>query len=64
MTGSPGNDTSNDISSQFELIQVLIENSQEADKCILFPENATDDELQTMWVLAKEDSYIHPKDAQ
>ncbi|WP_152424863.1 DUF7511 domain-containing protein [Natronococcus jeotgali] len=64
MTEPPESDTSNDISSQSELIQVLIENSREADECILFPENATDDELHTMWVLAEEGSYIHPKDAQ
>jgi hypothetical protein len=64
MTKSPENDTSDDISCQSELLQVLIENSREADECILFPEKATDDELQTMWVLAEEGSYIHPKDAQ
>ncbi|MDG5821599.1 hypothetical protein [Natronococcus sp. A-GB7] len=64
MTKSTGDDISNDISSRFELLQVLIENSQEADECVLFPENATDEELQTMWVRAEEGSYIHPKDAQ
>jgi hypothetical protein len=64
MAKSPENNISNDISSQSELLQVLIENSREADECVLFPENATDDELQTMWVLAEEGSYIHPKDVQ
>jgi hypothetical protein len=64
MTKSTKNNVPNGISNQSKLIQVLIENSREADECVLFPEDATDDDLQTMWVLAKEGSYIHPKDVQ
>jgi hypothetical protein len=64
MTKPSGNDTSEDVSSQSDLFQVIIENSREADECISFLESATDGELQTMWVLAKKGSYIHPKDAQ
>ncbi|WP_226042446.1 hypothetical protein [Natrinema sp. DC36] len=60
----PESASSSDISSHPELIQVVIENSPEADECVLFLENATDDELQTKWILAREGSYIHPKDAQ
>ncbi|WP_455196261.1 DUF7511 domain-containing protein [Halovalidus salilacus] len=43
---------------------VLVENSGEADECIFFPEDAADNELQTKWILAKEGSYTHPRDAQ
>lgn len=64
MTQSPGTATSKVISSYPELNQVVIENSRTEDECILFPAKATDDELQTKWLLAKEGSYLHPKDAQ
>lgn len=60
----PEKDSPDHISGHSELNQVVIENSREPDECILFPETATDDELQTTWILAKEGSYLHPKDVK
>ena len=52
------------ISDQSELIHVLVENLREADECVFFPEDATEEELQRKWIRAKEGSYVHPEDVQ
>jgi len=64
MTQLPGNATPSDISSQIELIYVLVETQQRVDECVLFPQDATEDELHEMWIRAKQDSYVHPHDAR
>lgn len=64
MTQAPKNGTARDPLSNPGLNQVVVKNSREANECILFPENVPDEELQTKWILAREGSYINPKDAQ
>jgi|GEM_PF-1749442 hypothetical protein len=64
MTQAPKNDTASDLSNNIGLNQVIVKNSRKANECILFPKNVPDDELQTKWILAREGSYINPKDAQ
>jgi hypothetical protein len=64
MTQAPKNGTVSDLSNNPALNQVVVKNSREANECILFPENVPDNELQTKWILAREGSYINPKDAQ
>ncbi|WP_226042432.1 hypothetical protein [Natrinema sp. DC36] len=64
MTQEPKNDTASGLSNSSRLNQVVVENSQEANECILFPEDVPDDELHTKWILAREGSYLHLKDVQ
>ena len=44
-------------SGQAELSVVVIDNPHSANECILYPSDATDEELETMWVRAKEGDY-------
>ncbi|WP_449271947.1 DUF7511 domain-containing protein [Haloterrigena gelatinilytica] len=52
------------ISDRSELVHVVVENLRKADECILFPGDATEDELQGKWIRAKEGAYVHSEDAQ
>ena len=52
------------VSGRSELSAVVIDNPSSANECVLYPSNATDKELETMWILAKEGDYIPLEDSQ
>ncbi|WP_425607428.1 DUF7511 domain-containing protein [Halomontanus rarus] len=51
-------------SGRSELNTVIIDNPNSANECVLYPLDATDEELETMWIFAKEGDYIHLEDSQ
>ena len=40
-----------------ELDAVIIRDPSSVTECVLYPPDATDDELETMWILAEEGDY-------
>ncbi|WP_449289384.1 DUF7511 domain-containing protein [Natrinema versiforme] len=51
-------------SGRGELNAVVIGNPSSVDECLFYPSVATDEELETMWILAKEGDYTPLKDSQ
>ncbi|WP_425499098.1 DUF7511 domain-containing protein [Natronosalvus amylolyticus] len=51
-------------SGRCELSIVVIDNPNSANECVLYPSNATDKELEKMWILAEEGDYTHLEDSQ
>ncbi|WP_449289383.1 DUF7511 domain-containing protein [Natrinema versiforme] len=51
-------------SGRGELNAVVIDNPSSVDECILYPSVATEKELETMWILAKEGDYTPLKDSR
>ncbi|RQG93090.1 hypothetical protein EA462_02485 [Natrarchaeobius halalkaliphilus] len=49
---------------QSSISAVVIENPYSANECVLYPSNATDEKLETMWVLAKDGDYTCLEDMQ
>lgn len=49
--------TIEEASDRCELDAVVIENPRSANECVLYPSDATDGELETMWILAKGGDY-------
>ena len=49
--------TTKEASDRCELAAVIIDNPNCLNECILYPSNATDNELETMWILAKGSDY-------
>ena len=47
-----------------ELDAVIIDHPHSANECVLYPSDATDDELETMWILATEGDYTSLVDSQ
>ena len=43
--------------SRSELSAIIIDNLGSTNECILYPSDATDAELETMWILAEEGDY-------
>ena len=52
------------VSGRSELSAVIIDNPSSANECVLYPSDATDEELETMWILAEEGDYTHLEDSQ
>ncbi|MDF9747630.1 DUF7511 domain-containing protein [Natrinema salsiterrestre] len=51
-----------DASTQRRVSTVVIENPNSPDECVLYPADATDEELETTWVTAEEGDYVRPAD--
>ena len=49
--------TGEEESGRSELSAVVIDNPNSANECVLYPSDATDEELETMWILAEEGDY-------
>lgn len=47
--------SSDDPSRKNGLATVVIENANGANACVLYPPDATDEQLETMWILADEE---------
>jgi hypothetical protein len=45
-----------------ELSAVVIENGRGADVCILYPQDASDEQLDSMWILAEGETYTSVDD--
>lgn len=51
-------------SDRCELDAVVIDNPSSVNECVLYPADATDDELETMWIHAEEGDYTPLADSQ
>ncbi|GAB7018498.1 DUF7511 domain-containing protein [Halostagnicola bangensis] len=49
--------TGEGVSGRSELSAVIIDNPSSANECVLYPSDATDEERETMWILAEEGDY-------
>ena len=49
--------TGEGVSDRGELSAIIIDNLSSTNECILYPSDATDEELETMWILAEEGDY-------
>ncbi|WP_425494334.1 DUF7511 domain-containing protein [Natronoglomus mannanivorans] len=56
--------TSQEVFGRSELDAVVIDNPNSVTECVLYPSNATNEELETMWILAKEGDYTHLADSR
>lgn len=44
--------------SPIDLDSVTVENEDAPDECALFPREASEDELQTAWIVAHDDGFV------
>ena len=56
--------TIEEASDRCELDAVVIDNPSSANECVLYPSDATNDELETMWILATKGDYTPLTDSQ
>ena len=49
--------TGEGVSDRSELSAIVIDNLSSTNECILYPSDATDAELETMWIVAQEGDY-------
>jgi|AntDeeMetagen285_2_1112576.scaffolds.fasta_scaffold18031_2 hypothetical protein len=52
------------VAGRSELGAVVIDNPRSANECVLYPLDATDEELETMWILAEDGDYTLLEDIQ
>lgn len=56
--------SSEEASGRSRVSTVVIENSNSPDECVLYPSDATDEELETVWIVAEEGNYVRLADRQ
>lgn len=53
-----------DLPVRSELFGIVIDNGLALNECILYPPNATDEELETRWIQAMEGNYVRLDDVR